>query len=234
MFNIDFFISADANITQADTLIGTHMISNIVAGGSSSVEEDVLVPADFTDGDYYVGAILDLDDSNPGNNSIVAPDAIFVFTEFVLNAGLNDAWFYPVTDGQGFFITIFPILERASLAWFTYDTELPPQDAVANLGDPGHRWMTASGKYTGNQMTLNIVLTSGGLFDQPTEVTRTNPKGSDGTFTITFNNCNEGTVDYNIIPINQAGSVPIERIAIDNVALCDALLREAILAQQQP
>jgi hypothetical protein len=25
-----------------------------------------------------------------------------------INAGLNDAWYYPETDGQGFFITIFP------------------------------------------------------------------------------------------------------------------------------
>jgi hypothetical protein len=41
-------------------------------------------------------------------------------------------------------------------------------------------------------------------------------------------------VDYDIIPISQTGSVPIQRIATDNVALCDALLREAVLAQQQP
>lgn len=27
---------------------------------------------------------------------------------FVINAGLNDAWFNPETDGQGFFISVFP------------------------------------------------------------------------------------------------------------------------------
>ena len=55
---------------------------------------------------------------------------------FQINAGLNDAWYNPLTDGQGFFITVFPELGKLSLAWFTYDTELPPEDAQAILGDP--------------------------------------------------------------------------------------------------
>jgi len=58
---------------------------------------------------------------------------------------LNDAWYNPETDGQGFFITVFPDLGFLSLAWFTYDTELPAEDAEANLGDAGHRWITALG-----------------------------------------------------------------------------------------
>ena len=49
---------------------------------------------------------------------------------FLINAGLNDAWYFPDTDGQGFFITVFPDLGAVSLAWFTYDTELPPLDAT--------------------------------------------------------------------------------------------------------
>ena len=52
-----------------------------------------------------------------------------------LNLGFNDAWYNPATDGQGFFITVFPDLGIVSLAWFTYDTEIPTGDAKANLGD---------------------------------------------------------------------------------------------------
>jgi len=142
---------------------------------------------------------------------------------FEMNAGLNDAWYNPYTSGQGFFITVFPVLDKVSLGWFTYDTELPPIDAMANLGDPGHRWMTALGPIDGNQAVMNITLTSGGIFDFPTEVERTDPKGSDGTLTLTFDGCNSGTVEYDIPSINRQGIVPIRRVADDNIALCETL-----------
>jgi len=141
---------------------------------------------------------------------------------FVMNPGLNDAWFNPNTSGQGFFITVFPVLNAVSLAWFTYDTELPPEDANANLGDPGHRWMTAVGAITGNSAVLDIEFASGGLFDTSSEINRTEP-GSVGTITLTFEDCNTGLIEYDITTIDQQGSVPIERVATDNVSLCEAL-----------
>jgi hypothetical protein len=140
-----------------------------------------------------------------------------------INAGLNDAWYNPVTSGQGFFITVFPDLGAVSLAWFTYDTELPPDDATANLGDPGHRWLTAFGPIEDNQAFMNIELTSGGLFDTATEIQRTDPPGSDGTIILTFTSCNSGTVEYDIPSINRQGTVPIRRVANDNIALCEAI-----------
>jgi hypothetical protein len=141
-----------------------------------------------------------------------------------INAGLNDAWYNPLTDGQGFFISIFPELGAASLAWFTYDTELPGDDASANLGDPGHRWLTAVGPIVGNQVIMDIEMTSGGLFDTATEIQRTEPPGSDGTIILTFTSCNSGTVEYDIPSIDRQGSVPIQRVANDNIALCEVLL----------
>ena len=140
---------------------------------------------------------------------------------FRINAGLNDAWYDPVTNGQGFFITVFADLGFASLAWFTYDTELPPNDAEANLGDPGHRWMTAVGPIVGNQVRMNIEMTAGGLFDKATEIERTDPPGSGGTIVLTFYNCNSGTVEYDITSIDQQGTVPIQRVAGDNIAFCE-------------
>ena len=142
---------------------------------------------------------------------------------FQINAGLNDAWYDPDTDGQGFFITVFPDLGYVSLAWFTYDTELPPIDAVANLGDAGHRWITAIGPITDNKVMMSITMTSGGVFDTTTEIERTDPPGSDGTLILTFDGCNSGTVEYDIPSINRYGIVPIQRIANDNIVLCEAL-----------
>ena len=53
----------------------------------------------------------------------------------VINAGLNDAWFNPKTAGQGFFFTVFPESKQMFLSWFTYDTERPPEDVTAILGE---------------------------------------------------------------------------------------------------
>ena len=145
---------------------------------------------------------------------------------FVMNPGLNDAWYNPVTNGQGFFITVFPALGAVNLAWFTYDTELPADESAANLGSPGHRWMTAIGPINGNTAVMNIEFASGGLFDTASTITVTDPPGSDGTITLTFSDCSTGVVEYNIPSINRQGTVPIQRVATDNVALCETLSAE--------
>ena len=98
------------------------------------------------------------------SGGLTQPNAVVVRTfesDFLINPGINDAWYNPETDGQGFFITVFPDLERVSVAWFTYDTVLPPDDATANLGDPGHRWLTALGPYEDDQAALTIKIASG-------------------------------------------------------------------------
>lgn len=143
-------------------------------------------------------------------------------SSFVINAGLNDAWWNPATVGQGFFITVFADSEMMFLAWFTYDTERPPANVQANLGEAGHRWLTAFGPYAGNIAELEIEMTSGGVFDAA------NPApGSvaDGTVVVEFSGCNEATIVYEIDSANVAGEIPIQRIAPDNVATCEGLAR---------
>ena len=49
-----------------------------------------------------------------------------------MNTGLNDAWYDPETDGQGFFITVYPELGTVVVAWFTNDTALPSDGASAH------------------------------------------------------------------------------------------------------
>jgi hypothetical protein len=156
--------------------------------------------------------------TNVTNVTVVCED-----TAFHINPGLNDAWYNPVTSGQGFFITVFPDLGKVSLAWFTYDTELPPVDAVANLGDAGHRWITGLGSFVDNQVVMNVTITSGGIFDTTTEIQRTDPPGSDGTIILTFDSCNSGTVEYDITSIDRQGIIPIKRVADDNIVICEAL-----------
>jgi hypothetical protein len=168
-----------------------------------------------------IGGEVHLSDNLTGCNSV--EEIMAAVNPSKINPGLNDAWYDPETSGQGFFITVFPDLGYVSLAWFTYDTELPAEDAQANLGDAGHRWLTAIGPITDNQVMMNITMTSGGIFDTSTEIERTDPAGSDGSITLTFDSCNSGTVEYDIPSINREGIVPIQRVANDNIVLCEAL-----------
>ncbi len=140
--------------------------------------------------------------------------------DFLINAGLNDSWFNPATAGQGFFITVFPDITSIFLAWFTYDTERPDPEVMANLGEPGHRWLTAFGEYAADTGMLEVELTEGGVFNSAEpEVTQS----ADGTIMLECSGCNSCTVTYDITSAGVQGVIPIERIALDNVPTCEAL-----------
>ena len=106
------------------------------------------------------------------------------------------------------------------LSWFTFDTERPAGDVTANLGDPGHRWITAQGPYDGDRAVLDISVTTGGVFNSGLPVPSNNP---DGTITVEFENCNSGTITFNIPSIGRQSAVPIERITLDGVPYCEQL-----------
>ena len=108
------------------------------------------------------------------------------------------------------------------MAWFTFDTKRPPDGVTAELGDPGHRWLTAQGPYDGDSATLRIFVTEGGVFDAAQPPATTDPAG-DGTMTIEFANCENGLVNYKITSLDISGKIPIQRIALDNIPLCEAL-----------
>ena len=100
--------------------------------------------------------------------------------------------------------------------------ERPPEDVTALLGEPGHRWLTAQGPYAGDTANLTIFVTEGGVFDSVEPVAETVPAG-DGTITIEFADCTEGLVNYEITSLDISGVIPIQRIALDNVTLCESL-----------
>lgn len=143
---------------------------------------------------------------------------------FTINAGLNDAWFNPATAGQGFFLTVFEDIQMMFVAWFTYDTGRPDDGVMANLGEPGHRWLTAFGPYDGDTAELDVELTRGGVFDSPEPAVM---QSADGAIVVEFAGCNEALVTYDITSAGVSGVVPIERIALDNVALCEVGVQSA-------
>jgi hypothetical protein len=139
---------------------------------------------------------------------------------FVLNPALTDAWFNPLHNGQGYFINLYSDLERIFVGWFTFETaDRESYEPAAVIGEPYHRWLTASGDWTGTKATLDVTMTSGGVFDS-SEPVENSPPETYGTVTIIFHSCDSATLSYNLNGIT-SGSTPIIRVSPDNVARCE-------------
>ena len=159
-------------------------------------------------------------------NFVVIESITVLDDSFQINSGLSGAWFNPDTSSQGLFFEVLPQSNVVFLGWFTYDTELPPGSATATVGAAGQRWLSAQGTIKGNQVVMDVVLTSNGLFNSNQETDRTEP-GAYGTVTVTFSDCENAMVDFNLPAANQSGQFDIVRIAADNVALCEQLAAPA-------
>jgi len=200
-----------------------------VAAAKDSPGSRVLVVDHYTG--FDIDSMFSRDVSHPNrngemfiaNNWFEALEEILPLVEaepFPINAGLNDAWFDPATAGQGFLLAVFEDIQMVFMAWFTFDTERPLEDATANLGEPGHRWLTAQGPFEGNRAILGVTVSEGGVFDsaEPQPEHR-----MDGTIELVFESCTAGVVNYEIDSLGLQGAIPIQRIATDNVALCEVL-----------
>jgi len=164
--------------------------------------------------------VTDNDGASDSSSSMVTVDEPPPET-VLINAGMTDAWLDPATAGQGFFIIVWEGIEFIFLSWFTFDTERPPEDVMAIFGEPGHRWVTAQGPYDGDTATLDVFLSTGGVFDSEEPEIETDPEPI-GTITIKWTSCTAGTLTYNIPSLGLMGEIPIERIVLNNVPLCEA------------
>jgi hypothetical protein len=102
---------------------------------------------------------------------------------------------------------VVPEIRQVFLAWFTYDTERPPQDVTATLGEPGHRWLTAQGPYSGDTANLTVYVTEGGVFDSATPPATTDPAGVHAC----WSSPTAATASTYVIPSRLAGEIPLQR-----------------------
>jgi len=184
-----------------------NLLAGFDDGGTIKLQENL---------DYYF-VVQPLCDNDTGDFSYVlmGPSGVFQITE-----GLNGAWANGDTLGQGMLMEVYPDVPLLFAAWFTWDTTQPGPGESAEVGDPNHRWLTAQGGYQDDLATLDLNLTTGGIFDDPAEVA-TDPIGS---MEIRFTACNEAEVSYDFG--TQSGAFVINRLADDNNATCEALMAQ--------
>ncbi len=70
-------------------------------------------------------------------------------------------------------------------------------------------------------MTINVELTSGGIFNALEPLA--NQQAGYGTITIVFIHCNEALLTYDFPTLGLSGQMTLTRAVPDNVALCEAL-----------
>ncbi len=109
---------------------------------------------------WFVAQPLDLSLTQTGEYFyVLAPPA-----PFSINKALAGGWFNPETNGQGFFIDVFESRNEMFVGWYTFDLSRPV-DGTAELGEPGHRWLTGYGAIAGDEGALDVFLARGGACD---------------------------------------------------------------------
>jgi subtilase family serine protease len=109
-FRVGVFISEDAEITTADTLLGFRALGGLLIGEQSPVSAPLVVPASLGSGEFYVGAIVDHEDdvleSDEENNSILALGTVLLFVPPLPDLATVAVSFSPSVAQSGDTITV--------------------------------------------------------------------------------------------------------------------------------
>jgi hypothetical protein len=149
---------------------------------------------------------------------VLAPPA-----DFRINRGLAGAWFDSETVGQGFFMDIYDNTNQLFAGWYTFDLQRPV-DGTADLGEPGHRWLTALGPIDGARAELDVFLARGGVFDAAVPPIET-PQTRVGSMTVEFDNCVSGTIAYDLAIPAISGVMAVQPLTTQHVESCELMSR---------
>ncbi len=191
-------------ITNSNNFLG---LSDFLDNFPANTEIDsVLIPVTddnrfeltIADGTPLLAFDLDIeaDENNGGNGNGNPPPS-----DFEINLGLAGAWFNPATAGQGFLIDLLADEQFIFITWYTFTP------------DGQQQWFTAAGNFQGNRVELNVIEATGGIFNEPSEVTRE----IEGSVIAEFTDCLNGTIEFDITEFGLTGVIPITRIAGDQI-----------------
>jgi hypothetical protein len=139
--------------------------------------------------------------------------------DFAINQGIAASWTNSQTLGQGFLIDIEPVSQFMFVAWFTFE------EAAGKVGSSDNRWLVAAGNYAAGVANLQLFRVSGGAFNDPQTVEQV----PNGTLDITFSDCQNGVVEYDLPSDQLSGQIEIVRAVPGTEALCQSI----IAAQKQ-
>ena len=158
----------------------------------------------FTDGSNRSG-IITLKRASPNVTCSPAGDNGNAPSDYLLSV----SWYNPETSGQGLLFDISPSIGNLFAAWYTF---LPNGQTVA--GPVSQNWFTLQSTFTDGTTSLAnipIIETSGGIFDNPATVT----KSQVGNRYYLFPDCNAMTLTYQFTGgANQglSGTIPLKRV----------------------
>ena len=168
---------------------------------------------------YFLVQALDFGPDTGEYFYVLAPQA-----PFRISKALAGAWRNRQTSGQGFFVDVYDGRNEMFVGWYTFDLSRPV-DGTAELGEPGHRWLTALGTIDGAIGDLDVYLARGGAFDS-TSPPIEKPQPVVGSMTFEFTGCMEGYVDYTLTQPVVSGQIPIQPVSADHVELCESLTKK--------
>ena len=129
------------------------------------------------------------------------------------NGGVSGQWYNPSRNNEGIYLEVIRTDsgQQVSVAWFTYDTE------------GFQMWLIGNVAINGDETTVNIpvIVTTGGKFGpnfNPDDVQR----GTWGTVTLTFENCNSGLLSYaSSVEGFGTGAIELTRLTSLTQVQCD-------------
>ena len=116
---------------------------------------------------------------------------------FVINEGVNGAWYNRATSGQGLLVEASSAVGVLTLAWFTWTREGGDYD-----------WLTGAGPFDGDTAVVDLVRSSGGRFDDPAPV----QNAVVGTALLSFSSCGQALLSYTLQDPPASGEIPLTRI----------------------
>ena len=123
-----------------------------------------------------------------------------------INPGLSGTWTIADTTGQGLMIDVITPQNIVFVGWFTFAPE-----STGNTDFVDHRWVTAQGPYSGHVAELDLIKTTGGVFNQNLSV----ENQVIGRATISFNSCTSATLNYSFDEEDLTGEVALQRFSSD-------------------
>jgi hypothetical protein len=130
-----------------------------------------------------------------------------------INAGMDGAWYDPITPGQGFLIDAHPNPAGGNfifVAWFTYGADTAS----------GQRWLTAQGRFEGSIAEIDVFESNGGSFDDPLAPGTTKV----GTLNVDFTDCSNAQLSYSLPADPAEGDIAVTRVIPGGQALCEELV----------